>query len=133
MIFINKHSVFQIDGCSFISQINRMINIKIPDGECFKFRISCLNSFFILMIKVTKACGEFAAARAWSGNNNNRIGCFDVFICSISVVTYNLLNISWIAFCGIMQVNLDASVMELVPERFCRRLILIPGIILFNR
>ena len=85
MMFINHDLIFQINGGSFVSNIDFMIDRKVPDRESLKFCISGFYTVFVLMIQIAEAGGKFSAARPRSGYYDNLIFGGDIFICPITL------------------------------------------------
>ena len=79
------------------------------------------------MIQIAQAGGKLSAPRPGSCNNYNRFCGPDVFIGSVTLVTYNQVDICRITFGRIMQIHFYSPHLELVLEGFGGRLILIAG------
>src|SRR4030042_822009 len=107
MMFINQHPVFQVSGGGFIGKVYHMIDRQVPDRECFKFSITGLDPFLIIMVKAAQAGGKLAAARTRSGNYHNWIFGFYIFVSPVSLVAYNKVNISRISPYRMMKIYLD--------------------------
>ena len=116
MMMINQYYIFEIDCCRLIGQINLMIEGQVPDRESFKFCIACFYSSFVFMIKIAQAGCKLPAAWPGARDNHNGIGSFDIFICTVSIITDNKINIGGITFCRFMGIDLNAVPFKLVFE-----------------
>ena len=67
---VDHIDVVQIRGGRLVSQVHRVLQGKVPDGEGFKFGVAGLDPPFVLVVKLGKAGGHFSAAGAGGRNDH---------------------------------------------------------------
>src|SRR5690554_1917196 len=127
MVLIDKNLIIKINSCSFVGYIYFMIYRKIPDWESLQFSIPGFYSLFVFMVNISKTGGKFATTRSGAGYNYNGFCCFNIWICSITFITYNGINICRISFSRGVEVNFNSSSFQFVLKSFGRWLLLITG------
>ena len=118
---VDHVDVFQVSCCCFISDIYRMFQRNAPDWECLEFCIADISSSLIVMVQLRQACRKFAGSAARSCYNYQRFCYLDVWICTITFITYDSLNVCRITLSESVFICLDASALQLVNEHIYRR------------
>ena len=77
--------IIQICRGRFISQIHRMLERKVPDGEGLELGIARVNSARVFVIQLGEAGRHLAASGTGSRYDNQGPGRFDIIILAVSV------------------------------------------------
>ena len=99
-----------------------MLQRNVPDRESLILCISCLNSSFIVMIKLGEAGCHLSASRSGCRDNYQRSGRLNILVLSVAFITHNERNVGRIAFYCIMQINLYILLFKLFLECNCSNL-----------
>ena len=124
---IDHVHILQIRSSSLISQIYRMIQRQIPDGERFKLCIARLNAPLMLVIQLAQACGQLAAAGAGSGNYHHFPGGLNVVIAAEALIGNHMGGVCRITFDGIVMIHLQTHSLQPCLESPGRTLAVVSG------
>ena len=116
---VDHVDVVQIGGSSLVSQVDRVLQRQIPDREGLIFCIAGVYTAFVLMVKLGKAGCHLSASRSRCGNDNERAGCLDVLVLSVSLIAHDQRHIVRIARNRVVNVNRDAELLQSLFERVC--------------
>ena len=111
--------IVQIRRGGFVSQVDGMTQRQIPDGECFKFRVSGFYTPFVFMPDLTQAGGHFPAAGTGSRYDHQRTAGLNIIVFTETVFGKNEINIGRIIGNHIMKVNRQSEIFQLLFES-CR-------------
>ena len=106
---VNHIDIVEICGGSFVCQIDRVLQRQIPDGEGLEFCITGGDTPLILVVKLRKAGGHFAAAGTGGGDHHQRMTGFNVVIVAQTFIADDVGNIVGIALDGIVPVAADTQ------------------------
>ena len=101
--------IIQVSSCCFVCQIDRMFQRNVPDWECFKFGITGSYSAVVFVIQLGKTGCHFSASRSWCSDNYQRSCGLDIFVLSISFITYDKRDIAWISGNTVVEIYFDAE------------------------
>ena len=71
------------------------------------------------MVELGKAGCHLSASRSRRGNDNERAGCLDVLVLSVSLIAHDQWHIMRIARNRVVNVNRDAELLQSLFERVC--------------
>ena len=116
---VDHVDIVQIGGSSLVSQVDRVLQRQIPDREGLIFCIAGVYTAFVLMVKLGKAGCHLSASRSRCGNDNERAGCLDVLVLSVSLIAHDQRHIMRVARNRVVNVNRDAELLQSLLERVC--------------
>ena len=116
---VDHVDIVQIGGSSLVSQVDRVFQRQIPDREGLIFCIAGVYTAFVLMVKLGKAGCHLSASRSRCSNDNERAGCLDVLVLSVSLIAHDQRHIVRIARNRVVNVNRDAELLQSLFERVC--------------
>ena len=116
---VDHVDIVQIGGSSLVSQVDRVLQRQIPDREGLIFCIAGVYTAFVLMVKLGKAGCHLSASRSRCGNDNERAGCLDVLVLSVSLIAHDQWHIMRIARNRVVNVNRDAELLQSLLESVC--------------
>jgi hypothetical protein len=114
---VDHVDIFQIGGRCFISQVDRMLQRKIPDRKCFKFCIAGIDSSLVLVIELGKAGGHFTRTRARRRHDDQRVRGFDIVIFPVAFVADDERDVVGVAVDDVVQIDVDAVFLKMVLEK----------------
>ena len=113
-------------GC-FVSDVDRVLQRKVPDGEGFKLRVSGFQTAAVFVIDLAQAGGHFPAARPRRGHDDEGMAGFDIVVAAEAFVGNDMAHVGGIAGNGIMSVHAHAQGGETVFKLCGCTLVGIPG------
>ena len=116
---VDHVDIVQIGGSSLVSQVDRVLQRQIPDREGLIFCIAGVYTAFVLMVKLGKAGCHLSASRSRCGNDNERAGCLDVLVLSVSLIAHDQRHIMRVARNRVVNVNRDAELLQSLLESVC--------------
>ena len=93
-----------------------MLQRKVPDRKSLEFCISGMDPSLVFLIKLGEAGGHLPTAGARSGDDDKRPGGLDIVVFSISVFTDDQGDIGRISVDIVVQIDLDAQVLQVTFE-----------------
>src|SRR5699024_698492 len=100
-----------------ISKVHRMLEREVPDGECLKFCVPCVDSSFVFVIELGKTGCHFSASRTRRCYDHKRPGRADVVIFSVSFIADDERHIGRISWDHIVQVHRNIELFQTVLEQ----------------
>ena len=122
---INHIEIPDVGRRCFVRNVDRMFQWKIPDRECLKLRVPGVDAAAPLMVELRETRCELAAQRPWPRDHNDRLSCLDIFICPVSFIAYDNIDIGRIPLCVAVNAHLDSPTLQFVLEEQRRRLVFI--------
>ena len=124
---IDHVHIIQVGSSGFISQIYRVIDGKIPDGEGLELGIACGDATLMLVVQLAQTGGQLAAAWAGSGDHHQGTGGFDIIISAKTILTDDMGSVVGITFDVIVVIDLDTQSFQPGLESFCQILTVVAG------
>ena len=109
---VDHVDIVQICSGSFVGKVYRMFQRKVPDREGLVFCITGMDTAFVLMVELGKAGCHLSASRSRCGNDNERTGCLDVLVLSVSLIAHDQRHIMRVARNRVVNVNRDAELLQ---------------------
>ena len=106
---IDGVGVVQVDGCSLIRHIHRVLERKVPNGEGLVLRVARLDAALVLMVELGEARGHFAGAGAGGGDHYQGVRGFHELVFAVAFRRDDARRIVGIPGDGVVQVALDAQ------------------------
>ena len=104
--------VFQVGRRGFVSQVHRMGQGKVPDGESFEFGITGLHAPFVLLVELAQAYGHLPASRTGGGNHHQGAGGFHIVVPAKAFVRINQGHVVRITLDGVMVIDPDVHLLQ---------------------
>ena len=82
---VNHIDVIQVSGGRFVGQIDRVMQVEVPDREGFKLGIARFDAPFLIVVQLGDAGGHFARTRPRGCNDNQVTAGFNIIISAKSV------------------------------------------------
>ena len=90
---VNHVDIVKVCGGSFVSDVNGMVQRKVPDGEGLELGIAGLHATLVLVIKLRKTGGHLAASGTGCRDNDEGSGSLDIIILAVSLFAYDEGNV----------------------------------------
>ena len=124
---IDHIHIIQIGGRRFIGDVCRMIERKVPDREGLEFCIARADAALVIMVDVGQAGCHFSAAGTRRCDNDKGARGFNIFVFPVALVTDNGGNVVRVAGDGVVAVDTQAKVAQLIFEGDKPRMLGITG------
>ena len=124
---VDHVDIVEVSGCSLVSEVDRMLEGQVPDGEGLELRVASRDTALVLVVELGQAGCHLARTGAGSGDDNERAGSFDVLVLAVALVGDDELYIARIACDGVVGVDLDAQCDQTAFERIGSSLTCILG------
>ena len=81
---INLVEILEVNGCRFVSHVQRVLNRHVPYREGLKFRVARAPPEPFFVVQLVQAGRKFTRPRPWRGHNHDGLGCFYVRVAPIA-------------------------------------------------
>ncbi len=107
MEVINHVDIAEVGSGSFVGDVDGVLEGERPDREGFKLGVASVDAFFVFVIELGKAGGEFAGAGTRGGNDDEGSCGLDVGIGAVAFVGDNGGDVGGVAFSEGVEVGID--------------------------
>ena len=121
---VNHVHVVQVSRCSFVSEVDRVLERDVPNRERFKLGIASLDTALVFMINLREADSHLSTTRTRSGHHHEFARSFNKFILAITVIAHHERDVARITGNRIMAIDLESKAFELFLVSNCARLFL---------
>ena len=124
---VNHVHVVQVGRCSFIREVDRVLERDVPNRERFKLGIASLDTALVFMINLREADSHLSTTRTRSGHHHEFARSFNKFIFTITIIAHHERDVARITGNRIMAIDLESEAFELFLVSDCARLFLPAG------
>ena len=124
---IDQVEVPDVGRGRLVGDVDRMLERDVPDGEGLELGVARGQAPAVLVVELGQACGQLAAPRPRSGDDDERVLRLDVVVGAVALVADDDVDVRGIAFGEAVGVDADALALELVLEDPGGRLVFEPG------
>ena len=110
--------IVQVGSGGLVSQVDRVLQGDVPDGEGLKLGITGLHAPLVFVVQLGQAGGHLAAAGAGSRDDHQRALGLDVLVAAIALVAHDAGNIVGVAGDLIVPEGADAQAVQPLLKGF---------------